>query len=217
MTTLVTATGSQPVARRRTYGRYVGAKLLGALGSLVFVLVVNFFLFRVLPGDPARTLGRGRFRTPEALERFREQYGLDQPLWQQFLTFLKNTLSGDLGISLRYRVPVSDLILDRMWPTILLVGTSTLLAAADRHLHRDGECLEPRPDGRPGLLLVVAHALLDAGVVARAPPHRRLRGRDRAVPRGLPDRWAALGRRRPLVVGGTSSTPPGTSRCRSSH
>ena len=46
-----------------------------------------------------------------------------------FLTYLKNTLSGDLGESLRYRgTPVSDLIVDRLWPTLLLVGTATLLA-----------------------------------------------------------------------------------------
>jgi peptide/nickel transport system permease protein len=127
--TLLTVTGTQPVARRRSYGRYVGAKVLGALGSLAFVLVVNFFLFRVLPGDPARTLGRGRFRTEEQLAQFRSDYGLDQPLPQQFLTFCKNTLTGDLGVSLRYRVPVADLIQDRFWPTVLLVGTSTVLAA----------------------------------------------------------------------------------------
>jgi peptide/nickel transport system permease protein len=114
--------------RRGTYGRYVLGRCLGALGSLGFMLVVSFFLFRVLPGDPARTLGRGRFTTPEQLAEFNRTYGLDQPLPQQFVTFLKNTLSGDLGISLRYRVPVSDLILDRMWPTILLVGSSTILA-----------------------------------------------------------------------------------------
>ena len=56
------------------------------------MLVVSFFLFRVLPGDPARTLGRGRFTTPEQLEEFNRTYGLDQPLPQQFVTFLKNTL-----------------------------------------------------------------------------------------------------------------------------
>ena len=129
MTTLTASPEAAPTAvRRRSYARYVGGKVLGALGSLFFVLVVNFFLFRVLPGDPARTLGRGRFRTEEALDRFRSQYGLDQPLAQQFLTFLKNTFSGDLGVSLRYRVPVSDLIMDRIWPTLLLVGTSTVLA-----------------------------------------------------------------------------------------
>jgi peptide/nickel transport system permease protein len=126
--TLVAAGGSTPTVRRPSYAKYVGGKVLGAVGSLGFVLVVNFFLFRVLPGDPARTLGRGRFRTEEQLEAFRATYGLDQPLPQQFLTFLKNTLTGDLGVSLRYRVPVSDLILDRIWPTLLLVGTSTLLA-----------------------------------------------------------------------------------------
>ena len=52
--------------------------MLGSLGSLVFMLVVNFFLFRVLPGDPARTLGRGRLSTAEQIEEFNETYGLDQ-------------------------------------------------------------------------------------------------------------------------------------------
>lgn len=115
--------------KRRSYGRYVGGLVAGSLGSLMFVLVVNFFLFRVLPGDPARTLGRGRFTSEEQLAEFNRTYGLDQSLPQQFVTFLKNTLTGDLGISLKYRVPVSDLILDRLWPTLLLVGTSTILAA----------------------------------------------------------------------------------------
>jgi peptide/nickel transport system permease protein len=128
VTILASEVEAPTAAPRSSYGRYVLAKVLGALGSLFFVLVVNFFLFRVLPGDPARTLGRGRFRDEEALERFRSTYGLDQPLVQQFFTFLKNTLTGELGVSLRYRVPVSELILDRLWPTLLLVGTSTLLA-----------------------------------------------------------------------------------------
>ncbi len=119
---------AQPVARRRSYGRYVGAKVLGAFGSLCFVLVLNFFLFRVLPGDPARTLGRGRFRTAEQLAAFRHQYGLDQSVPQQFLTYLGNTFTGHLGVSLRYRVPVSQLISERLGTTLLLVGTSTILA-----------------------------------------------------------------------------------------
>ena len=132
MTAVVAAaptTQAPPATRRASYGRYVGGKVLGAFGSLFFVLVVNFFLFRVLPGDPARTLGRGRFKTAEQLAAFRHAYGLDQPLPQQFLTFLRNTLTGQLGVSLRYRVPVSDLLWERLWPTVLLVGTSTLLAS----------------------------------------------------------------------------------------
>ena len=123
-----TEAATESPARRRSYGRYVLGKALGAVGSLGFVLVVNFFLFRVLPGDPARSLTRGRVVSKEQLEAFREQYGLDQPLPQQFLTYLQNTVQGDLGVSIRYNVPVSELIVDRMWPTIALVGLSTILA-----------------------------------------------------------------------------------------
>jgi peptide/nickel transport system permease protein len=117
-----------PRRRRRGYWHYAGGKALGALGSLGFVLVVNFFLFRVLPGDPARTLGRGRFSSPEQLEEFNETYGLDQPLGEQFVTFVGNIFSGDLGYSILYRSPVTEVIADRLWPTLLLVGSSTVLA-----------------------------------------------------------------------------------------
>jgi peptide/nickel transport system permease protein len=130
VTTLVTSAPAKPAAAgRSSYPRYVGGKMLGSVGSLFFVLVVNFFLFRVLPGDPARTLGRGRFRTAAQLAQFRKTYGLDQTLPHQFVTYMQNTLTGQLGISLRYRVPVSDLIWERLWPTLLLVGSSTLLSA----------------------------------------------------------------------------------------
>ncbi|HSV38720.1 MAG TPA: ABC transporter permease [Nocardioidaceae bacterium] len=128
MTTLVTTPESAPVERRTSLGRYVGGKVLGAGASLLFVLVVNFFLFRILPGDPAKNLTRGRVQTEEQLNAFRAEYGLDQPLLQQFWTYLKNTAQFDLGVSIRYNVPVSELIVDRMWPTIALVGLSTLLA-----------------------------------------------------------------------------------------
>jgi peptide/nickel transport system permease protein len=114
--------------RRRGYLSYVGLKVLGAIGSLCFMLLVNFFLFRVLPGDPAHTLGRGRLTTQAQVDAFNKTYGLNEPLPQQFLTFLKNIAHGDLGISLQYRLPVSQVIMDRLWPTLLLVGTSTLFA-----------------------------------------------------------------------------------------
>src|SRR5215216_1885954 len=127
MSTVIASAPTQPVARPRSYPRYVATKFAGALGGRFFVLVVNFFLFRVLPGDPARTLGRGRFRTEEDFAEFRHEYGLDQSLPHQFITYLQNTLTGHLGVSYRYRVPVSELIADRLWPTLLLVGTSTVL------------------------------------------------------------------------------------------
>jgi peptide/nickel transport system permease protein len=147
----------------------------------LFVLVMNFFLFRVLPGDPARTLGRGRFRTEEQLEAFRAQYGLDQPLAQQFLTYLQNTAHLDLGISLRYRVPVSELIVDRLWPTLLLVGISTVLAtligvylgilgawrrgsAFDRGMTSSTLTLYSMPEWFLGLILIAALSVGFGGV-----------------------------------------------------
>jgi peptide/nickel transport system permease protein len=120
---------TEPTVRRRSYGRYVLGKVLGAAGSLFFVLVVNFFLFRVLPGDPARTLGRGRLRTEEQIEEFNETYGLNQSTGEQFLTFLQNTVNGDLGYSILYRGPVSEVLVDRLWPTLLLVVPATIFAA----------------------------------------------------------------------------------------
>ncbi len=124
------AEGEEPggQARRRGYASYLGLKVLGSIGSLGFMLVVNFLLFRVLPGDPAKTLGRGRLTSQEQVDAFNKTYGLDQSMPEQFLTFLKNIVHGDLGISLQYRLPVSQLIMDRLWPTLLLVGTSAILA-----------------------------------------------------------------------------------------
>jgi peptide/nickel transport system permease protein len=118
--------GDQP--RHRGYATYVAIKVLGSAGSLMFMLLVNFFLFRVLPGDPVRTLGRGHLNTPAQVAAFKKAYGLDQPLEVQFLTFLKQTAHGDLGLSLQFRVPVSHLIWQALGPTLLLVGTAAILS-----------------------------------------------------------------------------------------
>ncbi|MET8049627.1 ABC transporter permease [Streptosporangium sp. NPDC005286] len=109
--------------------RTIRTKVVGALLTLGFVLVFNFFLFRVLPGDPARNLTRNRAIPPEQLAEMRRGFGLDQPLWRQFLSYLENTARGDLGISWQHHAPVSQLVAERFWPTVLLVGLSTLLAA----------------------------------------------------------------------------------------
>src|SRR4051812_44845847 len=84
-------------SRRRGYAWFVAVKVLGSSGSLLFMLVVNFFLFRVLPGDPVRTLGRGHLNTPAQIAAFKKAYGLDQPLHIQFLKFLEQTAHGDMG------------------------------------------------------------------------------------------------------------------------
>ncbi|TWG08241.1 ABC transporter permease [Saccharopolyspora dendranthemae] len=108
--------------------RFVGGKIGGGLVSLLLVAVLGFFLFRVMPGDPVRTMTRGAPMTSQQIADLRERLGLDQPLWKQFLDFLGNLLRGDLGTSYTYSRPVGELIVQRIGPTVLLVGTATALA-----------------------------------------------------------------------------------------
>nr|WP_044547848.1 ABC transporter permease [Saccharopolyspora erythraea] len=113
---------------RGRLGRYLAGKFGGGLLSLFLVAVLGFFLFRVMPGDPARTMTRGAPVSEEQLAALRARFGLDQPLWKQFVDFLGDLLRGDLGTSYTYSRPVGDLILERLGPTLLLVGTATVLA-----------------------------------------------------------------------------------------
>jgi peptide/nickel transport system permease protein len=118
---------------RRTGGgsaRYVVGKLGGALVSLAFVVVLGFLLFRVIPGDPVIAMTKGRPVTGAQLAELRTRYGLDKPLLQQFTDYAGGLLRGDMGQSVFYSRPVTELIGERLWPTVLLVGTSTVLAVA---------------------------------------------------------------------------------------
>jgi len=108
---------------------YVARKLGWALLTLGFILTANFFLFRVMPGDPVALLARSQRLSPEALQRQRELFGLDQPLPQQYLTYLKQTLRGDLGVSIISGDTVWSMVASRLWPTVLLVGLGTAIAA----------------------------------------------------------------------------------------
>lgn len=105
--------------------RYFVAKVLQALLTLAFVLVFNFFLFRGL-GDPTQLLARAGGRmTPEALDELRTTLGLDLPLPKQFANYVGQTFQGNLGFTSAAE-PVSTVIAGAIWPTILLIGTSTI-------------------------------------------------------------------------------------------
>jgi peptide/nickel transport system permease protein len=101
-------------------------KLVGAIGTLFFVLVLNFFLFRILPGDPARTLTRLQRVSPSTVDALKKQLGLDRPLYVQFFDYLGDTARGQLGISYVFSRPVSEVIVDALWPTVLLLGVATV-------------------------------------------------------------------------------------------
>lgn len=110
--------------------RFVLTKIGEALASLVLVIVLSFFLFRMLPGDPVRTMVRDRPTDAKMMAELREQMGVDKPLLVQFWDYVTGLLTGDMGNSYILRQPVAGLIGERLWPTILLVGSATVLAIA---------------------------------------------------------------------------------------
>ena len=105
--------------------RYLLSKILQAVLTLLFVLVFNFFLFRGL-GDPTQLLAKQRGSlTPSALADLRSQLGLDLPLPEQFVNYLRQSLAGNLGLTFDNQ-PVASEIARAVWPTVLLIGTSTI-------------------------------------------------------------------------------------------
>lgn len=107
--------------------RWLARKLAAAALTLGFVLVFNFFLFRVM-GDPLNQLARLPRATPEEIEKLRAAYGLDQSLLGQFTDYVKDMLTLDMGVSQVTREPVWNEIATALPWTLLLVGTGTLLA-----------------------------------------------------------------------------------------
>ncbi|MBX9843482.1 MAG: ABC transporter permease [Xanthobacteraceae bacterium] len=96
---------------------------------ILIIIVVTFVLTRMAPGDPA-TLLAGDAPTPEFLAAIRKEYGLDEPLLQQLLTYLLRAIQFDFGTSIYYQRPVMGIIMERFPATLLLTGSATLLAAA---------------------------------------------------------------------------------------
>ena len=109
-------------------GAYLARKLLHAFFTLLFVLAFNFFLFRVLPSDPVSINARSQRLTEADIQEQLDNFGLLEPLPTQFVRFLSNTAQGDFGLSFRTGQPVTEAIAERIWPTVLLVGLSTLLS-----------------------------------------------------------------------------------------
>ncbi|MFJ4716086.1 ABC transporter permease [Streptomyces sp. NPDC088785] len=123
--------GRGPRARTTAeYLKYAAAKIAGAVVSLFAVLVTSFFLFRLIPSDPVKQMTGGRKVSTEQLANLRHQYGLDQPMWKQFTSYVGDALTGDFGMSFQYHTPVIDKILDALPATLLLTGTAYLLYSA---------------------------------------------------------------------------------------
>jgi peptide/nickel transport system permease protein len=126
---------------------YVFKKIGWALVTVIFVVVLNFFLFRILPGDPAKAVRDPRL-TQEAVEAIRVRFGLDKPiinciekvsplqlgscginpLETQFARYIINLLQGEMGTSFHQQRPVTKILSENLWNTILLIGPGTILS-----------------------------------------------------------------------------------------
>jgi peptide/nickel transport system permease protein len=107
--------------------RYVASRIL-QIGITMFILIAMvFFLFRVMPVDPASMILDPKM-PPEAKELLRKQFGLDEPIHKQFMIYLRNLAQGEFGRSFYYGRPVFDIIMERMPNTLLLFTTATLTA-----------------------------------------------------------------------------------------
>ena len=109
---------------------YLLRKLIFAVVTLGIVVTIDFFLFRVLPGDPIRAvIGRNVRITKEAQDALRQQFGLDKPVFpDQFFDTVGQWAQGNLGISWSLRRPVGEVLMSKLGYTLLLITSGQILA-----------------------------------------------------------------------------------------
>jgi peptide/nickel transport system permease protein len=109
--------------------QFLAGRLAKGIVVLFAIAVLNFFLIRAAPGDPAQVLaGEAGAADEQLLIQLRERFGLDQPLLTQLWVYLKGYLTFDLGFSYRQQQSVLSLILDRLPATLLLTGAAFIVS-----------------------------------------------------------------------------------------
>jgi peptide/nickel transport system permease protein len=106
---------------------YLVRRLIGLVMSLFLVSILVFLAMRVLPGDPAQVM-LGMEAEPGTLARLRQDLGLDRPLPVQYAAWARGLLTGDLGESLQYGVPIGELVASRLAVTVPLAGLAIAIA-----------------------------------------------------------------------------------------
>ena len=121
---------------------FILRKLAFSIFTLIFVLIFNFFLFRIVPGDPVSMMVVPNMK-PESVEHLRHAFGLDKPIWlniddaratgeistvfdSQFFHYIRSLANGEMGISFRQKRPVIEVIGDRLGATVLLIVTGQI-------------------------------------------------------------------------------------------
>lgn len=106
---------------------FITRRVLATVAVLFFASLIAFILLRVSPGDPARQ-ALGPQASEEAVERLRDDMGLNDSLPQQYATYVEGLATGDFGISWRTRIPVADELRDRLPATMELAFTAVILS-----------------------------------------------------------------------------------------
>ena len=109
--------------------QFLSGRLVKGILVLFAIAVLNFFLIRAAPGDPAQVLaGEAGAADAQLLEQLRERFGLNEPLLTQLWIYIKGYMTFDLGFSYRQQQPVLTLVLDRLPATLLLTGAAFVIS-----------------------------------------------------------------------------------------
>ncbi|MGX8833469.1 ABC transporter permease [Amedibacillus sp. YH-ame6] len=111
--------------------KYIGKRLLNLIPVMFIISVVIFGTVKAMPGDPVTAyLGLGTKASPEQKEQIREELGLNKSLPEQYVIWIGNFASGNLGQSIKYKAPVIDIIGDFVWNTFLLNIVAMIVGVA---------------------------------------------------------------------------------------
>ncbi|QTB24025.1 ABC transporter permease [Lysinibacillus sphaericus] len=105
---------------------YILRRIILLITTILLVSIITFGVFQILPGDPVRTM-LGTEADPTQIENLRSELGLDRPLYEQYVDWMKGLLTGQLGDSIRFSMPVKDLLFDRLPVTMSLAGITLLI------------------------------------------------------------------------------------------
>ena len=108
-------------------GSFVLTRLVSLAATLIAASIVIFVVMEILPGDPASFM-LGLNAQPDTVAALRHQLGLDQPLLWRYLAWIGGFVTGDFGVSYTYRVPVGELIAQRLWVSLPLALLALALA-----------------------------------------------------------------------------------------
>ncbi|MED1468485.1 nickel ABC transporter permease [Bacillus salipaludis] len=107
--------------------QYILKRILEMIPILFIVSILIFLFTHLIPGDPARLVA-GKDATLDEVEAIRAQLGLNQPIWEQYFTYMGHLFQGNLGTSLKTKLPVTDMFVDRFMPSIYLTLASMVWA-----------------------------------------------------------------------------------------